>query len=331
MKIPKLAAPVPSAGALLAVLMFAASFPWNCRAQEPGAPYPVIYSTDLYYSIDDIDDYFDLAVLLKMPGIDLKGVILDNHHYPTDGEKAADKLMSLSGRKVPVVKGLGGFQLRSLEDKGFYVDGQEGVELILKTLAESDRKVALIGVGSMTDFAAAYLRNPSLWAQKVSAVHVVAGYAGRHDPGYNTMLDPNAFLVIMRSNLPIVWSPEDWSMWYFPAQQLLVPEKNVLAHFLLQELLYWYLRNDWNAKVHKDRYEYYGLGRWLWSETAFIHVSRDPHEAEMFDLVPCKVEFDDKGAMSNIQLGSAHSNIQVVKANVNGDKLNAFVVSMINR
>jgi inosine-uridine nucleoside N-ribohydrolase len=311
-------------------LMFLLSGAATCRAEEAGAPYPVIYSTDLYYTIDDIDDHFDAATILKSPEVDLKGIILDNHHYPSDGEKVLGRLMTLTGRNVPVVKGLGQFEMRSFEDQGLYVDDQEGVDLILRTLRESGRKVALIAVGSMTDLAVAYLRDPTLWTRKVEAVYVVAGSAESPVQDYNVMLDPKAFLVLMRSNLPIVWVPVDSSMWYFPAQQLLVPEKNALSHFLLQELLYWYLRNDWKANVHKDRYEYYGLGRWMWSTPAFVQVTHNPHAGEMFDLVPCKVDFDDRGVLKNLQMGATPSNIRVVK-NVNGKKLNEFIVSRITR
>ena len=295
-----------------------------------GPPYPVLYSTDLYYTIQDIDDHFDAAVLLKSPEVDLKGIILDNHYYPTDGEKVLAKLMDLTGRKVPVVKGLGLFELRSFEDKGLYVDDQEGPELILKTLRESSAKVSVIAVGSMTDLAAAYLRDPGLWMQKVANVYVVAGSAEAPVQDYNVKLDPRAFVVLMRSKLPIIWVPVDSSMWYFPAQKMLAPPKNMLSHFLLQELLYWYLSYDWKRNTHKDRYEYYDLGRWMWSTPAFVHVVRHPRMSEMFDLVPAKVEFDDQGVMTSIQLGVSSTNIHVIK-NVNGAKLNDFIVSRINR
>jgi inosine-uridine nucleoside N-ribohydrolase len=317
-------------GTVVVAFLFLLTVATTSRAQESGAPYPVIYSTDLYYTINDIDDHFDAATLLKSAEVDIKGIILDNHLYPNDGEKVLEKLMPLTGRKVSVAKGLGQFQMRSLTDQGLYVDDQEGVNLILKTLRESDRKVALIAVGSMTDFAVAYLRDPALWRAKVDAVYVVAGSAESPVQDYNVTLDPMAFVALMRSNLPIVWVPVDSSMWYFPAPQMLVPEKNALAHFLLQELLYWYLTNDWKGQTHKDRYEYYGLGRWMWSTPSFVLAAHDPHASEMFDLIPCKVEFDARGVMKNLQLGVAGSNMRVVK-NVNGKKLNEFIVSRINR
>lgn len=315
---------------LLAILLVYAFAPAYQAAEEPRPPCPVIYSTDLYYNIEDIDDYFDAAVLLKSPEVDIKGIILDNHNYPSDGEKALAKLMEYAGRQVPIAKGLGLFQMRSFADKAYYVDDQAGVELVLRTLRESKEKVALIAVGSLTDFAVAYLRDPALMAQKVSAVYLSAGSAESPAQDYNVKLDPKAFVTIMRSDLPIVWVPVDSSMWYFPAPKMLVPEKNALAHFLLNELLYWYLRNDWKAHISKDRYEYYDLGRWMWSTPAFVHVVRHPQAPEMFDLVPVKVEFDDQGVLRSIQPGVVHSNVSVVK-NVNGAKLNDFIVSRINR
>ena len=319
---------------ILLVILLAYFFAPSLLAAQKAKPtkpsYPVIYSTDLYYTIEDIDDYFDAAVLLKSPEADIKGVILDNHNYPTDGDKAMKKLMKYAGRKVPVAKGLGQFQMRSFADKAYYVDDQGGVELILRTLRESRKKVALIAVGSLTDFAVAYLRDPKLLAQKVSAVYVAAGSVESPTQDYNVKLDPKAFVTIMRSNLPIIWIPVDSSMWYFPAPKMLVPEKNALAHFLLNELLYWYLRNDWRAHIFKDRYEYYNLGRWMWSTPAFVLLVHYPLASEMFHLVPAKVVFNDEGALKSIRLGVKDSNVSVVM-NVNGAKLNNFIVSRINR
>jgi hypothetical protein len=68
----------------------------------------------------------------------------------------------------------------------------------------------------------------------------------------------------------------------------------------------------------------------MWSTPAFAQVAHDPHASEMFDLIPCKVDFDERGVMKNLQLGVANSNIRVVK-NVNGKKLNEFIASRITR
>jgi len=321
---------IPGALFLSCGLLFTA-VPTGVSAQAPSAPYPVIYSTDLYYTfIMDNDDPFDAAVLLKSPELDIKGIILDNHTYPSDGEKTLEKLMTYADRHVPYVKGLGEFQMRSATDQGLYAANQEGVELILKTLSESKQKVSLIAVGSLTDFAVALQRDPKLLSQKVSMVYVVAGTLESRFQDWNVKLDPTAFVTIMRSKLPITWVPVDTSMWYLPAPQLLVPTKNKLAHFLLNESLYYYLMLDSQARTHKDRYEYYDLGLRMWSTPAFVMAVHDPTASEMFDCEPAKVEFDDDGLIKSVHYGAENANMQVVRR-VNGAKLNEFIVARINR
>ena len=322
----------PSLGVfLLAPLLFHVGFPLRLSAQQSSAPYPVIYSTDLYYSYSmDEDDPFDAAVLLKSPELDIKEIILDNHEYPSDGEKILERLMTYANRQVPYAKGLGFFQMQSTTDQGLNAASQEGVELMLKTLRESKQKVALIAVGSLTDFAAGMLRDPQLFREKVSTVYVVAGTLGSRTQDWNVKLDPKAFVTIMRSKLSIVWIPVDTSMWYFPAPNLLVPSKNKLAWFLLNETLHWRLSTDWKANTHKDRYEYYDAGLLLWATPAFVMAVQDPSASKMFDLEPAKVEVDDDGLLKSAQYGTEGANMQVVRS-VNGAKLNEFIVSRINR
>lgn len=315
---------------LCACLLFLA-LSTSLVAQAPLQAYPVIYSTDLYYTfIYDNDDLFDAAVLLKSPELEIKGIILDSHTFPSDGEKVLDKIMAYAGRRAPYVKGLGEFQMRSSTDKGLYAADQGGVDLILKTLRESKEKVALIAVGSLTDFAVAFAREPALVAEKVSKVYVVAGTLESRFQDWNVKLDPIAFVVMMRSKLPIVWVPVDTSMWYFPAPQMLVPTKNVLAHFLLNESLYYYLMVDSQAHTHKDRYEYYDLGLRMWATPAFVMAVHDPGASQMFDLQPANVEFDDDGLIKSVHFGAENANMQVVRS-VNGAKLNEFIVARINR
>jgi len=313
---------------LICVLWLSLSSP---RLSAQTAPYPVIYSTDLYYTfIMDNDDPFDAAVLLKSPELDIKGIILDNHTYPSDGEKVLERIMTYADRRVPYVKGLGKFEMRSETDNGLYAANQEGVELILKALRDSKQKVSLIAVGSLTDFSVALQRDPKLVREKVDTVYVVAGTLESRVQDWNVKLDPTAFVTMMRSKLPIVWVPVDTSMWYFPVPDLLVPTKNKLAHFLLNESLYYYLMLDFQAGTHKDRYEYYDLGLRMWSTPALVLAVHDRAATEMFNLEPAKVEFDDDGLIKSVQFGAGDANMQVVRS-VNGTKLNEFMVARINR
>lgn len=312
---------------LLAAALFSLALPGTSAAQHTTSPKPVIYSTDLTYTFHwNEDDPFDAAVLLKSPELDIRGVILDNHNYPTDGDKILAKIMEYADRRVKVVKGLGQFEMLSSDDKRLNAAHQEGVELILATLSDSQEKVTLIAVGSLTDFAVAFVRDPALLKEKVAAIYVVAGSLLNPVQDYNVGLDPKAFVTIMRSGLPIVWVPVDTSMWYFSAPQMLVPSKNALVHFLLNELLYWQL-NHWKQG---DRYDYYDLGLTMWSTPVFALLVEDPEVSSMLEMAPAQVEFDDDGMINSVEWEADNANMTVIKA-VNGAKLNKFIVSRINR
>ncbi len=315
-----------------AVVLLWLALPATSAGQQATPPKPVIYSTDLTYTFHmNEDDPFDAAVLLKSPEVDIRGVILDNHNFPSDGDKILKKIMEYADRRVKFVKGLahqkrGRFKMLSFDDQGLNAAHQEGVEFILDALRESKEKVTLIAVGSLTDFAVAFVRNPALLREKVAAVYVVAGSLLNPVQDYNVELDPKAFVTIMRSGLPIVWVPVDTSMWHFPAPQLLGPPKNALAHFLLNELLYRHL-TFWKQG---DRYDFYELGFTMWSTPAFVLLVDHPEASSMLELVPAQVEFDDQGMIKSVQWETKNPNMSVVKT-VDGAKLNEFIVSRINR
>lgn len=325
---------------IVVMTLFCVAPAFPARAQTPPArePYPVVYSTDLYYTfIMDNDDPFDAAVLLTSPQLDVKEVILDNHTFPTDGDKVMDKLMEYTGHHVPVVKGLGNFSLRYADDQGRNAADQGGVEMLLNVLRAAKEKVDLIAVGSLTDFAAAYNREPALFREKVGTLYVVAGTMRSRAQDWNVKLDPAAFLRIMRSGLPILWVPVDTSMWYFPAPQMLMPIRTRLARFLLDENLYfWLTTGDYKmmglsgSQPHKDRYLLYDLGLRMWSTPVFVLASHDPNASKMLTLTKVHVTFDDQGMVTSVHYGVQNSNITAVKS-VNGKLLNQFIVSHINR
>jgi hypothetical protein len=74
------------------MFLFLLSVAATGQAQDTAVPYPVVCSIDLYYTINDIDDHFDAATLLKSPEVKLKDIILHNHHCPSDWEEVLEKL-----------------------------------------------------------------------------------------------------------------------------------------------------------------------------------------------------------------------------------------------
>jgi len=175
------------------------------------APVPVIYSTDLLHPPDDPDDHFDLACLFAMPEADLRAIVLDqgDRQSQRPGFKPVWQLNCLTGRHVPAAIGLRN-KLKSPDDPALDqpAEHQNGVHLILQSLRDTREKAAIIFVGSARDVAAAFNRDPALFREKVRSVHGFIGDAG--DPTHqewNVKLDPQAFVRLMRADVPFHWIP----------------------------------------------------------------------------------------------------------------------------
>lgn len=187
-------------------------------ADQKSRKVPVIYCTDLFHPHDDPDDHFDLATLYAIEELDVRAIILDQgeKQLQKPGRIPVAQMNQIAGRKVPAAIGLAQ-KLKSPSDKGLEQpeDFQAGVRLILETLRASDRPVAIAAVGSMRDLAAAYNREPALLRAKVGKLLIFIGEAS--DPKfkeYNVNLDPQAYIALMRSGLPVYWVPcFDGGMW----------------------------------------------------------------------------------------------------------------------
>ena len=175
---------------------------------------PLIYSTDLFQPPDDPDDHYDLAMLFSLEEIEIKALIFDlaspRRQSSEVGKSALEQLGKITGQKPPPWKvGLRN-PLSSTDDKAFDQpeEFQGGVELILSTLQQSEEKVVMFLVGSCRDFLVAFNRNPDLLREKVKAVYVNAGNGPKGiQTEWNVSLDPNAYVGLITSGLPIYWCP----------------------------------------------------------------------------------------------------------------------------
>jgi hypothetical protein len=184
---------------------------------------PVIVSTDLFYPpiAGREDDYLDVALLVTMPEVEVKGVILDNaaagEQRPQESRPGANAMAALETvlrRRTPAFLGLER-PLAGVDDKGTSGEAhfQAGVAFILKTLRATAVPVTIVTLGSLRDVAAAFNREPALFREKVGKLVVFAGEAASTAAGmasasdYNVELDRNAFVAVMRSGLPIYWVP----------------------------------------------------------------------------------------------------------------------------
>jgi hypothetical protein len=204
------------------VLSVAAASNAHGQAQDRSAnapvAIPVIYCTDLFHPHEDPDDHFDLAAVFAFPQLDIRGIVLDQggQQMRRPGRIPVSQMSVLTGRKVTVATGLE-HPLRSPTDPALDQPAvcQGGVELILRSLRESATPVMIATVGSVRDVVAAFNRDADLFRAKAGKLLVFIGEAT--DPAfreYNVALDPQAYVGLMRSGLPIYWVPcFDGGLW----------------------------------------------------------------------------------------------------------------------
>ena len=122
----------------------------------------------------------------------------------------------ITGRNVPAVIGLAD-PLKSPGDKGLDqpAEFQGGVELILRTLRASARPVCIAAAGSVRDVVCAFNREPELFRTNVAMVLAFIGEASDAKfLEWNVTLDPQAYVGLMRSGLPVYWVPcFDGGLW----------------------------------------------------------------------------------------------------------------------
>lgn len=83
----------------------------------------------------------------------------------------------------------------------------QGVDMLLNTLEKSDEQVNIAVFGSLRALAVAYNRNPTLLLEKVRMVHISAGSSTPDYLEWNVLLDQNAFVCVLRSDLPLTIYP----------------------------------------------------------------------------------------------------------------------------
>jgi pyrimidine-specific ribonucleoside hydrolase len=193
------------------------------RGAEPAAPrpaaprrVPVIDCTDLYHPHQDVGDNFDILAAYALPEIELRAVILDateKYRQPPEGPREAGyipilQLNSIFDRNVPCAV-TPYLAMKSPQDPLREAPRfqQAGIELLLKTLAESRDQVDVLIFGAARAVAAAYNRAPPLLRDKIRRVHLCAGASSPDFLEWNVVLDPHAFVCLLRSDLPVAIYP----------------------------------------------------------------------------------------------------------------------------
>ncbi|EEW53378.1 pyrimidine-specific ribonucleoside hydrolase RihA [Limosilactobacillus antri] len=176
------------------------------------------------------DDALALTMAVASPKIDLLAVTTSaGNQTPDKTLNNAMRMLTLlhredipvaQGNQTPLVKpletapevhGKTGLDGADLPDPDFQVQKMTAIELIAKTLRESDAKVTLVVTGPMTN-AALFLRvYPDLAREKVDQIVFMGGAMGlgnwRPSVEFNIFVDPEAAKIVMNFGIPLVMAP----------------------------------------------------------------------------------------------------------------------------
>ena len=290
---------------------------------------PLVHGTDLFHPHDDPDDHFDLATVFAIEEFDVKAILLDlgSKQRQKPGRIPVEQMLKITGRQVPYAAGLS-HKLKSPDDKALDQpkEDQGAVELLLKVLRESPEPVMINLAGSTRDVCAAFNRDPQLLRDKVARLYLNIGSMlqdqSERAGEWNELLDPQAYIGVMRSGLPVYWCPcrptkenrsSHWAFkhgevlegvppallnWFIYALQVVRPEEIDPMAAMSMDLRPW-------------RHILMGMERSMWCTGGLIHASgrtiyrvgdhwvaaaSPPPEgkpAEVFTFVPVNVEIQD--------------------------------------
>jgi purine nucleosidase len=190
----------------------------------------IILDTDI---ATDVDDAMALALAIRSPEIDLKGVTTVYGDVKLRA-RLAKKLLQLGGKEdIPVYAGIEQPLLRNrevwwpghegkgvLEDEGeaIRVEEQHAVDFIIETVMANSGQITLVPIGPLTNIAAALIREPLL-AQHVKQIILMGGVTRLGDNGdelspveHNIKCDPEAASVVFSSKAPIIMVGLDVTM-----------------------------------------------------------------------------------------------------------------------
>jgi purine nucleosidase/pyrimidine-specific ribonucleoside hydrolase len=175
-------------------------------------PKKIIIDTDIG---DDIDDALAIALALKSPELDLRGVTCVFGDIASRVAIAL-KLLDIMGRAdVPVAAGIGQPLHKPLPkyvpnqaavlteaDRRRKPASEDAVDLILSTVRRFPGEITLVPIGALTNVAVAIAKDRATMS-KLESITLMGGVFLRHGAEYNIACDPEAAAIVFSSGIPI--------------------------------------------------------------------------------------------------------------------------------
>jgi inosine-uridine nucleoside N-ribohydrolase len=174
-------------------------------------PIPLVLDTDVG---DDIDDALALALILRSPALELRGVTTVFRNAPRRALLTREVLRDFNRSDVPLASGISkpllepfdprlGAQMQVLESDTWETPPPHGVDFLV-ALAQHDEPEPLViaPIGPLTNIAAAIVREPDL-IHKTRLVVMGGWLQDPQYPEWNIRCDPEAAAIVFESGIAI--------------------------------------------------------------------------------------------------------------------------------
>lgn len=190
-----------------------------------------------------------------------------------------------------VVHGSSGLEGPVLPECGFAPSKLSALELLVKTLEESEEKITLVPIGPLTNIAALFITRPDL-KEKIERLSIMGGgaYMGNWTPAaeYNIWADPEAAKVVFNSGLPIIMAGLDVTHKAYITREeneVLRAQGNEISVFAAELI-------DYFSKYH---YEVEGFPGCTMHDPTAIAALIYP---DMFTSITCNVDVEVSGELT---------------------------------
>lgn len=190
-----------------------------------------------------------------------------------------------------VVHGSSGLEGPVLPECGFAPSKLTALELLAKTIEESEEKITLVPIGPLTNIAALFITRPDL-KEKIERLSIMGGgaYMGNWTPAaeYNIWADPEAAKVVFNSGLPIIMSGLDVTHKAYITREeneILRAQGNEISVFAAELI-------DYFSRYH---YEVEGFPGCTMHDPTAIAALLYP---DMFTSITCNVDVEVSGELT---------------------------------
>lgn len=172
----------------------------------------IIIDTDIG---DDIDDALAIALALKSPEIDLKGITTVYKNTVLRAKIASRLLKTMCRMDIPVVVGIGKPLINDVDlnevpcqytnDMDIETISYNGdaVDFIIDKVTTSNGEISIVPIGPLTNIAAVLIKKPEI-KQMIKKIVLMGGSYYKYENEYNIGCDPEAARIVFESGIEIV-------------------------------------------------------------------------------------------------------------------------------